>query len=130
MIKDGHPGAMELLGYRADAAVTVVDLTVTPAAPKIGQKAEISVTLRAQQDEPVIVDYVMHLRKANGTLAPKVFKMKDIILKAGAEVTVSKKHLFKGDATTFTLYPGPQSISVQVNGQILGQVAFMLEPDN
>ena len=74
----------------------------------------------------MIVDYVMSFRKANDTHAPKVFKIKQAEIAADASLTLKKKHRFKGDATTFTLYPGPQEVSVQVNGRILGTVAFSL----
>ncbi len=126
LIKDGHPRAMGALGYRSDADVTLVSAAVHPHTIRIGDKAQISVTLRAATDEPVIVDYILDLQKANGTTAPKVFKMKDVVLKAGHDLTITKSHLFKAGATTFTLYPGPQRLTVQVNGQRLGAVTFEL----
>ncbi|MGB1235029.1 MAG: DNA alkylation repair protein [Planktomarina sp.] len=126
LIKDGHPGAMELLGYRADADVTLAELKVTPAAVRIGDALEISLTLSAPADEPVIVDYVLYLRKANGELAPKVFKLKDTAVKAGSGLVLKKTHKFKANATTFTLYPGPQRVEIQVNGRAVGAVSFDL----
>ena len=126
LIKEGHPQAMELLGYRPDPAVQLKALSLSDTAPRIGDKITVELTLEAARDERVIVDYVMYFQKANGTQAPKVFKMKDLQLAQATPVTLKKTHTFKGDATTFRLYPGAQRLEVQVNGQRLGGVDFTL----
>lgn len=125
-IKAGDPRAMAALGYRADALVTLDKLGVNPVDITIGDVAEITFSLHADAPTPVIVDYVMELRKANGSLAPKVYKLKQTEITAGTPLKLKKRHRFKGDATTFTLYPGPQRLSVQVNGRILGSIDFTL----
>jgi len=129
MIKQGDPRAMALLGYRSDPAVKVLLLELSDPNPRIGDKITVTMTLAASRDEPVIVDYAMHFRKANGETAPKVFKVKDTVLKAGKPLTIKKTHVFKAGATTFTLYPGPQAIEVQVNGKKMGAKDFDLRPE-
>lgn len=126
LIKDGHSGAMEFLGYRHDAPVFVDTLTVSPKNPKIGDTMEITVTLAATEDVPVIVDYAMHFLKANGSTAPKVFKMKDARVSPDKPLTIIKRHRFKGNATTFTLYRGNQHLTVHVNGRVVGTAEFVL----
>ncbi|WP_255449554.1 DNA alkylation repair protein [Shimia ponticola] len=126
LIKDGHARAMAHLGYRSNAAVSVTGLTLTPEDPAIGDVMEITFTLEATEDSPVIVDYAMHFLKANGTTAPKVFKIKDTSVTPKAPVTLTKRHRFKGNATTFTLYPGTQKVTVHVNGVVKAEATFTL----
>lgn len=126
LIKDGHPGAMAHLGYRADAPVAVEALTLTPTTVQIGEVMEITLTLTSEEDVPVIVDYAMHFLKANGDTAPKVFKMKDAAVGPGKPLKIVKRHRFKGNATTFRLYPGPQSLAVQVNGRVVAEAEYTL----
>ena len=126
LVKQGDPAAMEHLGYPANPPVEVETLTIAPGTVAIGGTAEITIVLRAGADTRVIVDYAMHFRKANGSTAPKVFKVADRALAAGETVTLAKRHRFKGDATTFKLYPGAQSVEVQVNGKRLARAAFEL----
>ncbi|MEM1273223.1 MAG: hypothetical protein AAGF88_05355 [Pseudomonadota bacterium] len=125
-IKAGAPRAMAALGYRTDAPVSLEALAIAPTDIAIGGTAEITLTLSAPEPTPVLVDYVMGFRKAAGTQSPKVFKLKQAQIKPGKPLTIKKRHRFKADATTFTLYPGAQQLSVQVNGRILGSLEFNL----
>jgi 3-methyladenine DNA glycosylase AlkC len=125
LVKAGHGGAMQHLGYRSDVAVTVSHFTVTPTVAR-GQAAEIALTLTVPQDAPLVVDYIIDFVKADGTTAPKVFKLKTLAAQADKPVTLTKRHLFKEAATTFTLYPGLHRLQLQVNGQIVGAQDFAL----
>ncbi|QBY00174.1 hypothetical protein E2K80_04995 [Rhodophyticola sp. CCM32] len=126
LIKDGHPGAMEMLGYRADAPVTLEAITITPDPVAIGGRAVIEIVLSAAEATPVLVDYLIWFHKPNGAESCKVFKLKQAVLTPDAPLRLSKTHVFKGNATTFTLHPGPHRISAQVNGRILGEMGFAL----
>lgn len=126
LIKDGHAGTMEFLGYRAGADVTVHHFQMSAKAVKIGDVLEFEVMLDAPTDEPVILDYILHLRKSKGETAPKVFKLKDYVVSPGGRKLIKKKHRFKGDATTFTLHPGPQKLQLQVNGRVIHSAEFEL----
>jgi 3-methyladenine DNA glycosylase AlkC len=126
LIKTGHPGAMALLGYAPHAPVSVQEFAITPIALNIGDAAEVTCTLIAPENTPVIVDYVIDYVKANGRTAPKVSKFKVLGLKANQPVDLSKKHTFRGDATTFKLYSGAHQVHLQVNGRILASLPFTL----
>lgn len=126
LIKAGHPGAMLHLGYRPDISVTLHNLKLTPAVVKRGEPAEITITLETSQSAPLIVDYIIDFVKASGKKISKTFKMKALETKAHVPVTIIKRHLFKDDATTFTLYPGAHHLHIQVNGQIIGSCPFTL----
>lgn len=126
LIKSGNPDAMAHLGYAPDAPVTVSQFSITPDAVTRGDSVEISLMLMAEQDAPLIVDYVIDFMKANGKTAPKVFKMKVLEAKSGQSVTIKKKHTFKDNATTFSLYPGSHRLHIQINGRIVATLPFAL----
>ena len=126
LIKAGHPGAMTHLGYRPDVAVTVAGFSIAPETLARGDSAEIALTLTTETDAALIVDYVIDFVKSNGSTAPKVFKLKVLQAKAGKPVKLRKKHVFKDNATTFTLHPGAHRVHVQINGCIIATVSFEL----
>ncbi len=127
LIKDGHAGALQALGY-GPAQVEVRDLAVKTPAVVLGGAVEFEAVLvsTVDREQPLIVDYVIHYRKANGSSSGKVFKWKVMALKPGANVRLAKRHAIK-PITTRVHYPGAHAVEVQVNGQSFGQVAFDLE---
>ncbi|MDA5093335.1 hypothetical protein O2N63_04465 [Aliiroseovarius sp. KMU-50] len=128
LVKQGNPAALELLGYRPDAQVTASNITLTPANGHVAidSALEFSFDLTAKRDELLIVDYVIRFQRAGGKIGEKVFKLKNVTLKAGRTMHLTKSHRFKGNATTFRLYPGAHHLTVQVNGRPLAEVAFSL----
>ena len=129
LIKQGHAGALELLGYRADVVVDVA-LHLSPDPVQIDASLELDLVLTAEADTPVLVDYVIWFQKANGTQAPKVFKLKTAHLKAGKPLNMRKAHRLKGDATTFRLFPGAHRVQVQINGVVRAEQRFDLQPSD
>lgn len=89
-----------------------------------------SLTLTNGGPEPLAlaVDYVVHYRKANGTTAPKVFKLATATLAPGATVSWSRTRSFR-PITTRRFHPGGHALEVQVNGRRYGRVPFELLPD-
>ena len=126
LIKDGHPNALILLGYLPDIDIEAT-LSLADDAVQIGEALAFSCTLTTPQPRPVIVDYILHFHRPDGRPGRKVFKLKTTKTQADKPLTLNKKHLFKGDATTFRLYPGPHRIDVQVNGRIVAGATFDLQ---
>ncbi|MCD9146456.1 hypothetical protein [Pseudophaeobacter flagellatus] len=124
LVKSGYPRALRLLGYDPEAEVSV-DLQLGASAARIGGALNFEVTLAAPADLPVIVDYRVSFARAGGKTAQKVFKLKQTKLR-GAALTLAKLHRFKGDATTFKLYPGRHQIEILVNGRVGAQAGFDL----
>ncbi|MCK0148738.1 hypothetical protein MWU54_01785 [Marivita sp. S6314] len=124
-VKRGEAGALDLLGYAQDKPMSV-ELTLSPDPVRIGDVLQVSVTLRAEEDLPVLVDYRIRFHRPGGRSGEKVFKLKSATLTAGHALTVTKAHRLKAGASTFTLHPGPHDIVVQVNGQdrAAGTVTF------
>lgn len=125
LIKQGDARALSQLGYRNDVAVTgTLSLAPTPIA--INDELILQAEITAAQDLPVLVDYLLWFHRPDGRKACKVFKWKQARITAGKPLTLSKKRRLKGDATTFTLHPGPHRIGLQVNGNVIAEAVFDL----
>ncbi|MEM9564001.1 MAG: DNA alkylation repair protein [Actinomycetota bacterium] len=125
LIKAGHDETLAFLGYRPDPPVDV-ELRLHTGVVVIGEALRFDVELTATGPAPLIVDYVVGFRKANGSLAPKTFKLKTFELDDGETVTLSKTHRLRGDATTYRLHPGDHDVTVQVNGAAGPSAPFRL----
>lgn len=77
LVKRGDQRALAILGFGA-ANVELRGLILTPEVLQFGNALEFSCELlnRESGDTRLMIDYVMHFRKANGKTAPKVFKLK------------------------------------------------------
>jgi len=117
LVKQGSPDALEFLGFSPSPQVEISDLTLTPASVKPGEAIEFTFSITASAAEPLMIDYVIDFVKANGKLSPKVHKIKQLTIKKGESITVRKRHPFRANATTFTLYPGAHRLTLQINGQ-------------
>lgn len=128
LVKRGHPGALEILGF-APASITVDGPTVDPARIPMGGSVRFSATILNVGDEParLAIDYVVHHRKANGTLSPKTFKLTTATLPAGDAVDVAREHSFR-PITTRRYHAGTHAISLQVNGVMTEPAVFELDP--
>ena len=124
LVKKGHKGALERLGYRA-APEVMVEMRFSEAV-EIGQIGVLEVSIEAKKDERLMVDYVIEFVKANGARRPKVFKLKKLDIKAGGRVVLRKNHKFLKGASTFTHFAGVQMIYMQINGQRFGEQEFEL----
>ncbi len=125
LIKNGHADTLALLGY-ADTDFVVNSFSVSPESIRGGEVMSLDATLTTTADTNLLIDYIIHFVKKNGSTAPKVFKWKTLSLKAGEQITFKKNHRLKADVTTFTLYRGVHNVELQINGQIVGQTAFHL----
>ncbi|GGX57312.1 hypothetical protein GCM10007385_27730 [Tateyamaria omphalii] len=123
LVKDGHPGAMEMLGYRGDADLSV---SVDVASPKVplGDGLEFTVTLQGPEATPVLVDYRIRFARPGGKTGEKVFKLKVAEVKPGKPLVLKKVHKLKANATTFELHPGAHGLVVQVNGVDRAEASF------
>lgn len=115
LVKQGHVGALDLLGFRADVPVQVNARILTPVVP-IGNAFSFEVEISAGVDCAVLVDYRIDFVRADGKRAEKVFKLKQGKVGSNAPLSLAKSHKLKADATTFTLFEGTHYITIQVNG--------------
>jgi 3-methyladenine DNA glycosylase AlkC len=126
LVKKGHPGALELIGFKKGADVKVENLIATPVV-KMGDYLEFSFDLisTGKKLQKLVIDYVLYFKKADGSLAPKVFKMTTKSLAPGERISLQKRHSFR-KITTRVYYPGEHEVAVQVNGEERGKIDFSL----
>jgi 3-methyladenine DNA glycosylase AlkC len=125
LVKDGHPGALAFLGFDA-AGIGISGLRLASTVVPIGGTLEFTFDLHADVATKALVDYRIGFARARGKRAEKVFKLKVLDLPDGETVTLKKRHPLRGDATTYTLHPGPHQLIIQVNGEDLAEAAFEL----
>lgn len=127
LIKAGHPGALEMLGFDAEADLGC-KLRLGQDSLRIGEALDIGCEITGAQAMPVLVDYIIWFAKPDGGQRSKVFKLKQAKLTAGKSLILQKNHRLKGDATTFRLSPGPHAVGIQVNGKLRARADFTLLP--
>ena len=127
LIKAGHPDALTLLGSAPDSRLAVGGLRIHMPVVTLGESLHFSFTLTSTADEPIraVIDYVVHHRRANGALTPKVFKLSTRMLVPSETAAISRHHPMR-PITTRRYYPGEHKLEVQINGRVLACAAFQL----
>jgi len=127
LIKEGNPKALELLGYSSNPKIAVNNFQLTDIEVQVGEYLEFAFDIKAQNDEALIVDYIIYFRTKAGKLSPKVHKIKKLNLKKGEQITIRKQHLFKANMTTRKLYSGEHQLVLQINGKRYHDLIFNLK---
>jgi hypothetical protein len=127
LVKKGHPGALQLLGYAAPDGIVVAKPVLGAPAVTVGGELPFTVTVDNTGDTAarLAIDYVVHHVKANGSQTPKVFKLTTTTLGAGQSTTLTRRHSFK-EITSRRYHPGTHALQVQVNGVAGEKVSFEL----
>ncbi|MDZ7855689.1 DNA alkylation repair protein [Sphaerotilus sp.] len=126
LVKAGDVAVLVAWGQGA-ALEGCADLAVTPAQITLGERVALSATLTSLSRRPqaLVVDYVIHHVKANGSTSPKVFKGWNLTLAPGETRTLVKQHAVR-PITTRVYYPGQHRVALQVNGAVVADAAFEL----
>lgn len=129
LVKRGDQRALAILGY-GSPAVVLSNLKLEPSILPFGEELAFAFELRNKTNAPqnLMIDFVAHFLKANGSTAPKVFKLKKARLPGGETVTIGKR-LAVRPISTRRYYPGRQRLEIQVNGRVLGGADFELVMD-
>lgn len=126
LIKQGHPLALKAFGIEPPQ-ITLGDIGLTSDQVIFGEALNFCVNLQSTSNTPqdLIIDYSIHFLKANGKLAPKVFKGTKVTLEAGGVYQFQKKHNIK-PITTRRYYAGKQALSLRINGNDFAYIEFDL----
>lgn len=127
LVKQGHPDALDILGFGGRASVTVDDVAITPKRVKRGGRVSMVFSVRstARRAQRVLVDLRVHYIKANGSASPKVFKLRAIELAPRAHAEF-RKTLSLADLTTRKHHAGRHQVDVLVNGVVHPLGEFVL----
>ncbi|MCP4960755.1 MAG: DNA alkylation repair protein [Actinomycetia bacterium] len=118
LIKQGHAGALDVLGFGHVSPLQVAAVTFHPETVQIGSKVSVAVELLNPSDQvaTALVDLGVHFVKADGSARPKVFKGAELEVPPG-EIRVIRKTISVAQQTTRTHYPGWHTMDVIVNGR-------------
>ncbi|WP_326565581.1 DNA alkylation repair protein [Amycolatopsis rhabdoformis] len=127
LVKQGDPGALTLLGFAPPDGITFEGPLLSVPTVSVGGELSFTGILRntGESAQNLVVDYVVHHRKANGTTTPKVFKLTTRTLEPGGELRLDRTHSFRL-ITTRVYHPGAHALEIQVNGTSLGKADFEL----
>ena len=78
-------------------------------------------------EQLLLIDYIVHHQKSNGSTRPKVFKWKTLKINPHCTVTFTKPHSFK-PITTRKYYPGEHCFTLQINGKATAYASTTLIP--
>jgi 3-methyladenine DNA glycosylase AlkC len=117
LIKKAHPGALALLGAGRRAAVEVTSVELSEKVVRLGTTLRFSFRVQssAGRAERLLVDFRVHFVKANGSLRPKTFKLKELVLGANGSAELSGRVSF-AQMSTRRHYPGRHRLEALING--------------
>lgn len=124
LVKQGHVDALRFLGFHASPKIEIDRFELQSTKVASGQAIDFAFSVKADRDESLLVDFVIDFVKANGKLAPKVHKLKQVQLRKGEATTIRKRHVLRANATTYRLYPGTHHLTLQINGKPFGTQTF------
>jgi 3-methyladenine DNA glycosylase AlkC len=127
LIKDGHPKALDLLGFGIPKGIELRNFKIEPSKVIFGDGVNFAfdIVSNAKSVANLVIDFKLYFKKSNGTLAPKVFKLTTAKLDPGASLTIQKFHPIR-PITTRKYYPGEQQLSIQINGKEFEKLSFDL----
>lgn len=119
-LKKGDARALKMFGFEPPE-IELKLFETDRAEITIGEcvKLKASIKSNSKFDQKLIIDYKCFFMKANGKSSPKVFKLKQLIIKPGETVHILQKQSFKV-LTTRKLYSGLHSFKLLVNGEEFG----------
>jgi len=126
LIKNGHKKTLKVLGFKAPK-IKQTNVNILTPEVVFGDALQFTMTIvsDSNQNQALMIDYIIHHQKANGTTSPKVFKWRTTTLPAKKALISTKKHAIK-KITTRVYYPGTHTVEVMVNGVSVGVANFQL----
>ncbi len=127
LVKEGHRGALGLLGFTTDPQITITRFSCVPGRVSLGSHIELTATLRSnsRDEQHLVIDFVVHHVNASGATSPKVFKWTNLKLAPLADVKLTKRRKIR-PATTRTYHPGVHRVDLQISGRTFATTRFEL----
>ena len=126
LVKNGHKKTLKLLGFNPPKIQQAsIKILTTEAVFNDALQFTLSIRSDSSIDQALMIDYIIHHKKANGKTSPKVFKWRSTKLPAKKTLTSTKKHAIK-KITTRVYYPGMHTVEVMANGVSVGSADFHL----
>ena len=125
LIKQGHPLALEMIGYGSTPKIEISPIELDPTRLVIGETLAFTIQLEAKETVDLLLDYIITYPTKHGRTTEKVYKWMTIKAVKGKSYTLSGKRPFK-HLSTRTMRPGTHQIAIQINGTKLQEITFEL----
>lgn len=127
LLKAGDPRALALFGFADPAQVSIDNLQLSPAHPRIGETLEFSfyLQLAGEAQRSLRLEYAIDYQKARGGPRQKIFQIHEKDYAPGAHLIRRQRPL--RDYSTRTHYPGEHKLTLIVNGAQMAQESFILK---
>ncbi len=126
LLKEGRQQALSLYDMSSPQVRNVfMELPQTIIAVGESLTIRFQVESASAREQRLRFDIVIHYRKGNGTLSPKVFRWKDINLPAH-QVHVAEKKISFRPITTRRYYGGLHKVEIKINGAKHAELDFDL----
>ena len=127
LVKAGNPRVLRAFGLHRELEGTVTFRT-SPKRVMFGKSLTLTLELASSSKEPqkLVIDYVVHHVRQNGSLSPKVFKGWTLTLGPGERRSIERVHAFR-PITTRRYYSGRHSVECRINGCPAGSTEFELQ---
>ncbi len=124
-VKRGNADALRLLGYGGKPSIRIEDVRFEPRRVEIGGRVSMTFVLRStsRTAQDLLVDAAVHFVKASGSGAPKVFKLKRIVLPPRGKVEMQTR-ISLAVHTTRKPRPGSHAVDLLVNGVAMPAGSF------
>lgn len=128
LVKQGNKDILTILGYSPKVDISLAKIKLDKPTVKTGGDLNFSFEVKStsKQTQTLVIDYMIHHVKANGTRTPKVFKLTRRKLKADEVLQIAKQHSFR-PISTREYYPGVHLLEIQINGTIYEKTEFELK---
>ena len=126
LIKNGDKKILSIFGY-TKPKLKKIKLTLLSKKIKLGEALNFKLSLGSlgSENQPLLIDYVIHHVKKNGSNTPKVFKWTIKSLPSNSEIEINKKHSFKTISTRI-YYGGVHKVDIMINGSLVASSSFTL----
>lgn len=117
LIKNGNKEALALKGFDKRPEILIDDVQLNKSLITLGESLEFNFEIKSTSttNQALLIDYVVHYQKQNGSLNPKVFKLKETTLTTDKPLVIKKRHAFK-NFTTRKHHGGTHVLEIMVNG--------------
>ena len=127
LLKKGHPEALALFGFEQGVSGIEIEGLQVPVSLQIGATLEFSFLVKntSRQAQQIRLEYGIDYLTGTGKTSRKVFKIKELILEAGASEQLQRRQRFT-DFTTRKHYPGEHWLRILVNGREMTAQGFQV----
>ncbi len=125
LLKEGDKKSMAVFGLTAKPQVAIKNFALSPTLIRLNEQLQFQFSLVSKKStsQKLMIDYRIHYVKKSGVRLPKTFKLKEMVVKPGEVISISRKQRFQ-DFTTRTHYSGSHILEILVNGEVVETKKF------